>query len=194
MYHIGNDKRAVRSANLIYEGLLRCLEKKSFDRVTVSDVQKYSGVARTTIYRCFDNLSDILYWRCDLCFRQALHFHQPTECPDESDLMQGYFTYWTEHSDILKLLIDINRQDVIYACHMKNAKLLEQSYGSLPGLDAVGARYFMAIRTGVTISVLKAWLDGGRQETGEELMNIVKKQFAWNPVDSVLKPSSSGNV
>lgn len=173
MYHIRDDKRSIKSANLIYKGLLQCLEKKSFNQITITDVQKASGVARTTIYRCFDNLSDILYWRCDLCFMEALHSVQPIKSPNEWELIQGYFTYWTEHSDILKLLIDINRQDIIYACHMKNAKTLEMSYGTLPGLNEVYARYFMAIRTGVTISILKAWLDGGQKETAEELFKSV---------------------
>lgn len=178
MYHISNDKRAVQSAELIYKGLLQCLEKKAFDQITVTDVQKASGVARTTIYRCFDNLSDILYWRCDLCFRESLHSVQTAD-PNEWELMWGYFTYWTEHSDILKLLIDINRQDIIYACHMRNAEALAQSYGTLPGLDEANARYFMAIRTGVTISILKAWLDGGRKETAEELLEIVGGQIEY---------------
>lgn len=88
-----------------------------------------------------------------------------------------YFTYWTTHSDILKLLIDINRQDIIYACHMKNARELEQAYGALPGMDEVHARYFMAIRTGVTISVLKAWLDGGQKEAAEELVQLIELQL-----------------
>lgn len=83
MYHISKDKRSIQSANFIYHGLLQCLAHKSFDQITITDVQKASGVARTTIYRCFDNLSDILYWRCDLCFREALHSVMPTETPDE---------------------------------------------------------------------------------------------------------------
>ncbi len=175
MYHISRDKRSKQSAVLIYQGLLQCLEKKAFDQVTVTDVQKASGVARTTIYRCFDNLSDILYWRCDLTFREALHDVRPGNVPDEWELMQGYFSYWTEHSDILALLIRIQRQDIIYACHMKNAIELEQDYGRLPGMDETKARYFMAIRTGVTISVLKAWLDGGRKETAQELVKMLKE-------------------
>lgn len=179
MYHISNDKRAAQSANLIYSGLLKCLENKPFDQITVTDVQRVSGVARTTIYRCFDNLSDILYWRCDLCFQEALLFDNRKSPPDEWQLMQSYFSYWTAHSDILKLLIDINRQDIIYSCHMKNAKALEQSYGALPGMNETNARYFMAIRTGVTISLLKAWLGGGRKETADELLDILKKQLTF---------------
>lgn len=177
MYHISKDKRSAQSADLIYAGLRQCLEKKTFDQITVTDVQRASGVARTTIYRCFDNLSDVLYWRCDLCFGEALQ-SVASESPNELELMQGYFSYWVEHSNILKLLIDIDRQDIIYACHMKKAEALAQSYGALPELDEIDARYFMAIRTGVTISVLKVWLDGGRKETSEELLAIIERQIA----------------
>lgn len=174
MYHISNDKRAIQSANLIYKGLLQCLERKHFEQITVTDVQRASGVARTTIYRCFDNLSDILYWRCDLCFRESLCSAQPSVNMDELKLMRNYFAYWTEHSDILELLIDINRQDIIYACHMNNANALAQLYGLPPELDETNARYFIAIRTGVTISVLKTWLDSGRKETAEQLLQIIQ--------------------
>lgn len=176
MYHISNDKRAIQSANLIYDGLLQCLKRKPFDLVTVSDVQRASGVARTTVYRCFDNLADILYWQCDICFRDALGSCETEGKFNEWELMRGYFSYWTEKSDILKLLVNINRQDIIYACHMKNAKALEESYGRLPEMNEIDSRYFMAIRTGVTVSILKAWLDGGRKETAEELVEILKKQ------------------
>lgn len=177
MYHISKDKRAMQSAELIYKGLVQCLAHKAFDAITVTDIQKSSGVARTTFYRCFDDLSDVLYWRCDLCFQQALHVASPTGTPSEQVLIQGYFSYWATHSDILELLINIDRQDIIYTCHMNNAEILAQSYGALPALDEVSSRYFMAIRTGVTIGILKAWLDGGRKESAEELVQIVKNQF-----------------
>lgn len=110
---------------------------------------------------------------------RLLYDFKPSKFPSELELARHYFSYWVEHSDIIVLLIEINRQDIIYACHMKNAKALEQSFGTLPGLDETNARYFMAIRTGVTISVLKAWLDGGRKETTEDLLKIIEKQFEF---------------
>lgn len=179
MYHISNDKRAIQSSELIYNGLLECIKKKPFDQITISDLQKASGVARSTFYRAFDNIADVLYWKCDTCFREVLFNFEPSKFRGELELARHFFSYWMEHSDILVLLIEINRQDIIYACHMKNAKKLEQSFGMLSGIDETNARYFMSIRTGVTISVLKAWLDGGRKETTEELLEIIENQFGF---------------
>lgn len=119
MYHISNDKRAIQSSELIYQGLLDCMKKKSFDRITISDLQKTSGIARTTFYRAFDNISDVLYWKCDTCFYEVLGNYHPQPFQEDFNLIRHYFEYWMEHSDILELLMQINRQDIIYSCHMK---------------------------------------------------------------------------
>lgn len=178
MHHVSQDKRTSRSAELIYQGLLQCLSQKPFGQITVTDIQKATGVARTTFYRSFDNLADVLYWRCEECFREALHTGESSAQLNEAALIRSYFAYWMAHGDILKLLIDIDRQDIIYTCHMKQAKALEAACGALPRLDSASKRYFMAIRTGVTISMLQAWLDGGQQETPEELVDILIRQVA----------------
>lgn len=156
---------------------MECIKKKPFDQITISDLQKASGVARTTFYRAFDNLADVLYWKCDTCFHEVLGNCRPEQLSGEFDLAKHYYSYWMEHSDILELLIEINRQDIIYACHMKNAEFLQEQFGAIPGLPIEHGNYFIAIRTGFTISVLTAWFKSGRKETSEELVKIIEEQL-----------------
>ena len=174
MYHISKDKRSMQSAELIFNGLVECIKNKPFELITITDLQKTSHVARTTFYRSFDNLSDILFWKCDSCFSEVLGSYDPSIFKGELELVHHYFSYWFTHSEILELLIKINRQDIIYSCHMKNADLLQQRFGKIPGVDP---NYFMAIRTGFTISVLTAWLKGGRKETPDEVVKIIRGQL-----------------
>lgn len=177
MYHIRDDKRAKRSAERLWQALLACLEGRRFQDITVMDITKRCGVARTTFYRCFDNTQDILVWKCDACFHEVLDSYHPDTFGGELDLARHYFAYWTGHYDILDLLIRIGRQDIIYTFHMKNADILAQRYGALPYLPKEHANYFMAIRTGFTISMLTAWLQGGGKETPEELVGIMAEQL-----------------
>lgn len=177
MYHISNDKRSKQSSELIWQGLIKCLKNKSFEDITISDLQKASGVARTTFYRSFDNISDVLYWKCDLGFYEALNDFNLKEFKGEFHLAEHYFNYWINNSEILELLIKINRQDIIYSCHIKNAEILQEKFGKLENLRPKYSRYFIAVRTGLTISILTAWLQGGRQETTAELMEIIQEQL-----------------
>ena len=177
MYHISKDKRAELSAELIYKGLLKCLKKKHFEDITISDLQRVSTVARTTFYRSFDTISDVLYWKCDLSFFEVLSTYSAKQFVSEYDLAKHYFSYWMTHSDILELLIKINRYDIIYECHMKNAELLHKRYGEIPEMTKTFSSYFMAIRTGFTISILTAWLVGGRKENLKQIMEIIRKNL-----------------
>lgn len=71
MYHIKEDKRAKASVELICDGLKRCLKEKSFESVTISDIQRVSGVSRSTFYRNFDRIEDVLALMCDRVFEEA---------------------------------------------------------------------------------------------------------------------------
>lgn len=177
MYHIPNDKRARQSSELIFDGLLRCMQRKAFDSISISDLQRESGVARSTFYRLFDHPSDVLYWKCDVCFREVLSPDAQEAWGNELAFAEHYFAYWLKHSEILELLLDIHRPDVIYACHMKNAEALQESCGKLEGINERNGRYFMAIRTGFTISILTVWLKGGKKETLEEILQIIREQL-----------------
>lgn len=181
MYHISKDKRAEKSAELIYQGLLDCLKHKTFDQITVSDLQKASGVARTTFYRAFDNISDVLYWKCDLCFQEVLGSFTEEQFANEIDMVYQYFAYWMNHKDILEFLMKINRYDIIYSCHMNAASKVQKKFGAGLKIQGEHSNYFLAIRTGFTLSILTAWLEGGSKESLDEIIAIVKEQLALFP-------------
>lgn len=148
-----------------------------YDRITVSELQRETGIARTTFYRSFDTVSDILYWKCDSCFYEVLGSFQPQQFTDELALARHYFSYWMKHSDILERLIRISRLDIIYDCHKKNADILEKRFGAVPGLQENHGHYFMAVRTGFTISILTEWLRTGKKETADEIAEIMREQL-----------------
>ena len=178
MYHIRKDKRSQQSAESIYQSLLAIMDYKPFEQISVTDIQKKAGIARTTFYRCFDNLADVLFWKCDEAYQAVFSSYQPSDFRGEFDLARHFVNYWIGHYEILELLMNINRQDIIFACHMKNAYLLEAKFGILPNLPEKHAAYYLAVRTGFNISILYAWLKGGRKETAEEIIEIIREQFS----------------
>lgn len=178
MHHVPTDKRARKSAELIYDALLTCLEEKSFDQITVSDLQRASGVARSTFYRAFDNASDVLSWKCEASFNEALSSFKPLDFTNEAVVAQRFFAYWVAHSEILELLTRIDRTDIVFASHLRSAELLQERFGKLPRLTEVQGKYFIAIRTGMLMSVLNVWMQGGRKESPQELVAMLRSQLA----------------
>lgn len=179
MYHIKSDKRAQTSANLIYKGLCSCLKEKPFDQITIQDIQIASSVSRSTFYRHFDCLSDVLYWQCDLKFYDVLSTYEPNANGDVYDFAHYFLSYWAHHSEILELLLQLNRVDIIYSCHMNNTALFQQKYAQLSPIPTEHIDYFLGMRTGIFIGILMTWLKNGKRESIDEMFQIMQIQFEF---------------
>ncbi len=182
MYHIKNDKRSQKSAALILEALLACLKEKPFAELTVTDIQKASFVSRATFYWHFDTLSDVLYWYCDQCFLEAFSNYTPMESEAHQEIyhFSRYFLdYWLEHSDILELLLSLNRLDIIYDYHLHHFEILMRKYADRLSFPKEHFDYLVGIRSGIMAGVLMAWLRGGKKQSVEAVFAILKQQFAF---------------
>ena len=85
MYHIKHDKRVYKSANLICDGLAEMLKVKSYDEISITDVCNINGIARTTFYRLFGTLDDVLLYQFDNLFEQSINKYKK-----DSDLGKSY--------------------------------------------------------------------------------------------------------
>lgn len=108
MYHIKEDKRAKASVELICDGLKRCLKEKSFESVTISDIQRVSGVSRSTFYRNFDRIEDVLALMCDRVFVEAF-------LSDYANISEAVFRTWFRHQELIETIVGIDRGDMLYA-------------------------------------------------------------------------------
>ena len=171
MYHLKKDHRAEKSAELLFTGLIRELKNKPLAKITVSDITRTSTVSRATFYRNFDQLIDLLRWKCDLLFQQVINGYLNE---NGQNMLNYMFTFWVNNSDLLEILIDEKRTDIIYDSFMNNSKpilvQLEKKY-SLSDPD-----YFMAIRVGVLVGIFETWIKKGKKETAEQLVTILEKQ------------------
>ena len=160
MYHIKLDKRTEASAKLITEAVLALMEEKPFDAITITDIQRRSGVSRSTFYRSFDKLEDVLELLCDQGFQAA--FDRGGNVP------VAVFRYWSENSGILEALVQIRRTDILYSSFRRTAA----DHPLLQGLQEDEAQYdyFVSIITSGMVGILTTWVEHGKTETGDEVL------------------------
>lgn len=177
MYHISNDKRTIKSAELIGNGLLKCLEQKDFAEITVTDVQKASTVGRATFYRLFDNTADVLSYLCDGIFEQAEKAYKELNILSADETTLEFIRIWMKNKTLLKAIVDSNRMDFIFRAHMKYLTPSKEDFFRDSEMDEVQTTYLMTILTACTSAVLTAWLANGGKETAEQLQFRIKECF-----------------
>lgn len=167
MYHIKHDKRAESSVELICTAVLELLETKPLGEITISDVQRRSTVSRSTFYRNFDSLEDVLALLCDRGFDEIA-------AGSGAPVYIRVFHYWFNNAAVLEALVRTGREDIL-AESLK--KLLLRSK-ELPGMDEARLDYFAANTGYVMTGILATWLRRGRRESEEELADILADCFA----------------
>lgn len=188
MYHIKSDARSQKSAQAIYSALRKLLESKSFADITISDIQKTSSVSRATFYRHFDNTADVLTWQSDCYFARMFQSYISSHPhPAQGyEFVQYLLTYWTNNSEILEILLHINRTDIIYESHLKNFRTFIAPI-SPAHLNGAHYEYAMGLRSGLMIGVLSVWLSNHKKQSAEELFAIIKNELElWRKNDFVI--------
>lgn len=168
MYHIKEDKRAKASVELICDGLKRCLKEKSFESVTISDIQRISGVSRSTFYRNFDRMEDVLALMCDRVFEEAF-------ASDYSNISEAVFRTWFRYADMIEAVVGIGRGDMLYASLRRCTSRMRSG---LPEWgDAAPLDYLASIIASSMMGIMITWVERGKKDSEEELKGVILQSF-----------------
>lgn len=145
--------------------LIKMMEEKPFEEITVSALCKEMGAPRKAFYRYFDGIEDVLNALLDEILLSAfLHIEVRVE-------LEKFFRYWKEQ----KILLDILEKNGL------SQKMVDRSFALalsserlevLSGTDMKYAGYVSAILTMVIM-----WHHSGMRQSVEEMKMLVLEMF-----------------
>ena len=165
MYHIKNDKRCIKSAETIVEALDQLLLKKPFLEITVTDIQKTAGIGRSTFYRHFDTIDDVVEYSVDESFKEIVKdFNEMSHRDFTIVCLRGVI----ESGEEMMNLLSSGRAEIVTRSFRRN----------LTGMDiksTLQAQYGFALFAASCISVIRVWNENGRKESIEELADYMER-------------------
>lgn len=143
------NQRVLVTKRMIKEGLVRLLEKKPLEKISITELCHEAGVNRTTFYRYYELPKDILAeMQRDFFNETFAHFQKPlTECD-----IERFFVCLYEHSELVKLFFKYSSLDMDWA------NIFSEIYKSFPGLRSMKA--FRDLDDN-SIKLLSTYLAGG---------------------------------
>lgn len=175
MYHIKKDIRTKKSADRVLDALTECLKTKPMSAISYTDLQKKSGVGRSTIYRLFDSNADILAYGCDT-FAEKLNdeFKKLTldQLPTKRDFALFIFNGWMGNYKLLDAIQKSRHEDILEQSIVK----YRQDFSGIEvitNLTPVQMDYLREIAAASMAAVFKVWLRNGRKESAEELYELL---------------------
>ncbi len=181
MYRKNEDLRARRSKECIYEALVRLLSKKKYNQITITELIETAGVGRSTFYRNYDTLDDILEERLQKEFEKfyTYIFEADTSLELSTKLFIPVFSYWEDDSTILTVLLKANRGNLLNKMFTTYIDIILKEYKVLE-LSEQELEYSTVILSGVIQSVLFKWISNGKKETPKQLTKIITETAFQN--------------
>lgn len=93
------NKKSLDSQKKIYKGLRQLLLTKKLEDITVTDISAICDISRTTFYRNFNNVTDVLEVMFNYFYKRYL-LNLP--CADNKLLF--FCNYWQFHKDLVSIL------------------------------------------------------------------------------------------
>ena len=158
MYHIPNDRRALCSADRLYQGLMECLKTERLTDVTVIETVRRSGVGRSTFYRLFDTVVDILVWHCERMIQEGI---RRAELADDRSMRTSFLFFasaWTEHRRLLEALLENERMDILYSAHGKYMSEISGIFLTEHHMNPEQEAYLSALMVAIIPAVFQVWI------------------------------------
>ena len=169
MYELKNNKRAIDSSVKIYKSLRRILKTKALADITVSDICSECGVSRSTFYRNYTNVVNVLEVMFEYYYNRYL-----VQERNQKDSLLFFFEYWYNHRDLITIISEQN-SSITKNC-MKRHEV------------ALNNPYMLDIRCSLLTSLLSEW-SKSKKETPKEMVKITKSILEEKCIDILLKKS-----
>ena len=169
MHHVKNDKRSQTSANAIYKTLIRLLQSKTFDAITVSSICEDSNISRATFYRNFDIIEDVLTWYGDVLVHRVLNDYINLPNSKKNISFEHFaFTYALEEYQYIEALSNLNKMHLLEPIVLK---ILETAPLNYDPYESPYIKYAICAKVSSFFGVINCWMRSGRKESADEIQS-----------------------
>lgn len=156
----------------IVNAVMELMAEKSYMEITVTDIINTAQVARASFYRNFNSINDVIDVIANEMSDELIGDVLPTlYCDDERkwrEFLFNHFYRFTRKQRQMKKLHPQN-MNVIFARMDSKIRRKEAEYST----DTIRDKYLVACKIGLINSITKKWMDGGMQETPEEMIDYI---------------------
>jgi tetracycline repressor-like protein len=172
-----NDKRAIRSRQLLRDALLGLLQERRYEDISVRDVIERAGVARSTFYSHYLDKDDLLVGPRGVFAREAKSRSEPSPSGQHKAQLIPPTCFWINilsHRETLRMIakdsaMDVTMKDLHEKLCARMRASLEHDQSLLEGIPSSLAVDHLA---GSVITLVRWWVKQGMTYPPEQIDRI----------------------
>ena len=155
---------------VLFMALCKLMENKPYDKITIKELAQEAGVSRTTFYRSYHDIEDILldYFR-EHPFGAPSMDDFKSENYDLVRSLRDSLTEIREHQALWINLLSAEKDNIIYRVYDETIKTACKTRVFDLGFRD---KYELSALAGIYYSLVREWISNGMQESIDEMVDI----------------------
>lgn len=168
------NQRIIITKKLLWEGLVRLLETRELDKISITELCERSGINRATFYRHYNTPRDILI-EAQVIFAEEMYRAVNKKNIDRTSpaYLESVCTYIYDNAGLIKIFMRNNSEqellDIMHKLIIKQGRMHEE----VNGIDDVSLELVGAFVAGGSYNMLRKWLMDDIQKTPQEIAETV---------------------
>lgn len=171
-----------RTEKAIAASFKHLLQKKSLNKITISDIANDCGINRMTFYYHFRDVYDLIEWICDEDCKTALEGNRGLE--NWTQALENFINVlYEDRAFIMSAFHSVEREKIDEYLHRVISEILTTFIDSLESSKNVSAedRQFIAdYYTYAFAGLLTQWISSGMKDIRDKLFRQIKTITAGN--------------
>ena len=166
-----DDTRSIKSKENIYNALLMSSLEQGAERITITYILKKAEISRSTFYRHFSSLDDVIQFKLQETVEQLFEFFKIKGKPHKSDkylLLYPTLVFFRNRIDLLRLLINLKETDTLKQVLYSNLKQVNKELLKAEKKVDVEDFYLENCSSSI-VTLLVLWTKTGMSQSPEEL-------------------------
>ncbi|MGM9634847.1 MAG: TetR/AcrR family transcriptional regulator C-terminal domain-containing protein [Candidatus Avispirillum sp.] len=177
-----DNQRVALTKRLLREGLMRLLEKKPLQKISICELCQESGINRATFYRHFDAPADVLKDVGREMYRSLrAGLKQPQSEKDFEAYFESICVYVYENADVIRILLhNVTDEEVLESIKELNRVVINEytNISRLSDLDRESRELMASYFGGGGYFLMREWITTGMKKTPGEIASLI-----WRFID-----------
>lgn len=158
----------VLTKECIVTALLRLMQDKPYDSISITDITALAGVSRMAYYRNYKSKDEILIKRLEDEESKLIKKVGDKKADSIKTIISYVASFFQENAEVIKATYEAG------LAHLMSNMLSKRIYNYFPvaGASASG-RYAVHFYVGAIFSVFRLWFDEGMKESADEISDMI---------------------
>jgi AcrR family transcriptional regulator len=180
------NRQIQRTKSWIFDAIILLMDKKPYDKITVSDIIEKAGIARQTFYRNYGNKGDVIFEYLRNSFNSDLLKIENETKQDKQDHIVFTFNYgyMINHRKNIKKIVSIAdiKNRIIHELQEFPISLTDHYKDTLSSEDYLICRYKICYQITGTLNIFFDWFINDMPLPAEKFISMLNAMNIPNTV------------